>query len=126
MILYQAQRKAHKAKYKPISPMNTEAKILNKIVQNQIQQHMKMILPHDQLDFNRFFKINLFIFIYLFWLCWVFVAAHGLSLIVASRGYSCCRAQALGAWASVVGVCGLSSCGSRAVEHRLSSCGSWA
>ena len=26
-------------------------------------------------------------------------------------------------WASVVVVCGLSSCGSRALEHRLSSCG---
>ena len=25
---------------------------------------------------------------YLFWLCWVFVAGHGLSLVVASRGYS--------------------------------------
>ena len=23
-----------------------------------------------------------------FWLCWVFVAAHRLSLVVASRGYS--------------------------------------
>ena len=27
-------------------------------------------------------------FIYLFWLCWVFVAARGLSLVAASRGYS--------------------------------------
>ena len=33
------------------------------------------------------FKKNLFI-IYLFWLCWVFVAAHGLSLVVVSWGYS--------------------------------------
>ena len=38
----------------------------------------------------------------------------------------CCGAQALGTWASVVVACGLSSCGSRALEHRLSSCGSWA
>ena len=30
-----------------------------------------------------------FFLIYLFiWLCWVFVAAHGLSLIAASKGYS--------------------------------------
>ena len=29
----------------------------------------------------------IYLFIY-FWLCWVFVAAHGLSLIAASRGYS--------------------------------------
>ena len=33
-----------------------------------------------------FFKI-IYLFIY-FWLCWVFVAAQGLSLVVASRGYS--------------------------------------
>ena len=32
-----------------------------------------------------FLKINLFIY---FWLLWVFVAEHGLSLVVASRGYS--------------------------------------
>ena len=32
-----------------------------------------------------FFKINLFIY---FWLRWVFVAAHGLSLVAASGGYS--------------------------------------
>ena len=32
-----------------------------------------------------FFKINLFIY---FWLHWVFIAAHGLSLVVLSGGYS--------------------------------------
>ena len=36
-----------------------------------------------------FLKINLlyYLFIY-FWLCWVFVAAHGLSLVAVSRGCS--------------------------------------
>ena len=38
-------------------------------------------------------------------------------------GFSCCGARALGMWASVVVECGLSSCGSRALERRLSSCG---
>ena len=38
-------------------------------------------------------------------------------------GFSCCRARALGAQASVVVAHGLSSCGSRALERRLSSCG---
>ena len=38
-------------------------------------------------------------------------------------GFSCCRAWALGTWASVVVACGLSSCGLRALEYRLSSCG---
>ena len=36
-------------------------------------------------------------------------------------GFSCCGAQTLGALASVAAACGLSSCGSRALEHRLSS-----
>ena len=78
-------------------------------------------------------------FIYLFiyvWLRWVFVVARGLSLVAVSRGYSslwradatlrcgartshcggfsCCRAWALGVWASLVAVCGLSSCGTQA------------
>ena len=41
------------------------------------------------------------------------------------HGFSYCRARALGMWASVV-VCRLSSCGSQALESRLSSCGAWA
>ena len=41
-------------------------------------------------------------------------------------GFSCCGARALGAQASVVVTCGLSSCGTRALERRLSSCGAWA
>ena len=41
-------------------------------------------------------------------------------------GFSCCGAQTLGAQSSVVVACGLSSCGSQALEHRLSSCGSQA
>ena len=42
------------------------------------------------------------------------------------NGFSCCRAQALGTWASVVVARGFSSCGSRALERRLSSCGAGA
>ena len=38
-------------------------------------------------------------------------------------GFSCCGAQALGARASVIVAWGLSSRDSRALEHRLSSCG---
>ena len=38
-------------------------------------------------------------------------------------GFSCCGARALGVRASVVVAHGLSSCGSRALERRLSSCG---
>ena len=37
-------------------------------------------------------------------------------------GFSCCGARALGAQASVVAACGLSGCGSRVLEHRLTGC----
>ena len=38
-----------------------------------------------------FKKINLYILFIYFWLCWVFVAAHGLSLIEVSGAYSSLR-----------------------------------
>ena len=38
-------------------------------------------------------------------------------------GFSCCGARVLGVRASVVVACGLRTCGSRALERRLSSCG---
>ena len=58
------------------------------------------------------FLVQLFFFNYLFvflnfWLCWVLVAVHGLSLVAASGGYSLLR-----------------STGSR--RAGFSSCGTWA
>ena len=69
--------------------------------------------------FLKFF-INLFIYLFIYWLRWVFVAVRGLSLVVASKGYSSLWCTCFSLWWLLL----LLSMDSRCAG--LSSCGTWA
>ena len=66
--------------------------------------------------------LNKFIYFIYFWLRWVFVAASGLSLVVASGGYSSLRCACFSLWwllllqSTSSRRTGFSSCGTRAPQ----------
>lgn len=80
----------------------------------------------------------IYLFIYLIWLCWVFTAVWGLSLVAAVGGYASLWYLSSLRWLLLlqstgsrllgfrVAAHGLSSYVSKALECRLGNCGSWA
>ena len=84
-------------------------------------------------SFYIFYKIYLFIYLFIYlWLCWVFVAARGLSLVAASGGNSLLQCAGFSLqWLLLLQSTGsrhmgFSSCGTRTlvVARRLQSAGS--
>ena len=100
---------------------------------------MSAVNATDHLFYFIYLFILIFYFcfnLFYFWLRWSLVlhagflqlrrvgaTLHCSALASHCSGFSCCEAWVLGVRASVIVARGLSSCGSQALERRLSSCG---
>ena len=110
--------------------------IMNMIIVSDPNDHDYHYYKSEKWFSYCYFLINLFIYLFLFnyfWLCWVFVAAHRLSLVATRGVYSSLQCTGfllrwlLLLWStgsrlagSVVVACGLQSAGSVVVAHGLS------
>ena len=101
----------------------------------KLQTHMLIlyaILYIGSYDPSTIALLLFYFIIIIFWLHWVFVAACRLSLVVASGGYSSLLHAGFSLrWLPLLQStssrrAGFSSCGLRALERRLGSCGTWA
>ena len=90
--------------------------LFRSVVPNKLQPQSVLGSSFCSASFLFFFFLILFIF----WLCWVLVAARGLSLVAVSGGYSSLQCTAF----SLRWLLLLWSMGSRQVD--FSRCGAWA
>ena len=96
----------------PRGPMDTEVPRCTEATRHHLFFFFN--LPFMYISFKIYFIV------FYFWLCWVFVAAHGLSLVVASGGYSSFRCMGFSLWWLLLlwsmgsRRAGFSSCGTRA------------
>ena len=89
---------------------------------SELKDKLLFLIVHSS-SFNTFF-----LFIYLFWLCWVLIAAHGLSLVAASGG--CFLLQCAGfslwwlplLWSRGSRCVGFSSCSTQAQQLQHTDC----
>ena len=102
---------------------------LKHILKAHMMGHAIILLKDISLlaTFSFFLLILFKIFVY-FWLCWVFVVLHELSLVVVSEGYSLLQYMGLSLrclllWSTGLWYMGFSSCSTWSLERRLSNCG---
>ena len=93
-----------------------------------IQPIPNILILHIFLFLKIYFILLLFLkliyFFVCFWLCWVFIAAHGLSLVAANRGSSSLQCVGFSLWWLIFFVePGLQAQASVTVARGLSSCG---
>ena len=98
-----------------------------------------LVLPNLVSFRSHFFFKFIYLCIHSFLAVRGLCSCTGISLVAASRGllpswgalvshcpgFSCCRTQTLGCLGITAVACGLRSCRSQTLEHRLNSCGSW-
>ena len=88
--------------------------------------HTRQLFFNSALQCSLLFFFKIYFICYIFGLCWVFIAAW--ALVVATGGYSAVAVCGLliAVASLALELSGFSSGSTQTLEHRLSSCGTWA